>query len=426
MSGSVRIISILAAALLLVNCGGGGGGGGSSAPTVNTLTISNLAYGPASAYFSAGGTTSITGSINFNDSAGAVTAVRFTSSAGADLTIPVTGLAGRTSGTLQGSFTVSTAAVGNFTFQVWLVDATGLSSNHLTGTLSVSYDKTAFSWTQRTSGTLAGLRRIVWNGTQYVAVGLAGTIVTSTDGITWTPRTSTTSSDLLGIAWSGMQFIAVGANGTILTSPDGVAWTAQISGVSNSLRSVLWAGTQFVAAGSSVNISSDAPILTSPDGVIWTLRASGLLGWDLWNIAWSGARLCVVGGAQFQPASNIVLTSQDGASWAQQTVVIPSSQALFDAIWADSKFVAVGLPGYVATSSDGLTWQPVSSSNLGLLYAITWTGSNFASAGWDIDTSPDGINWTRTVPTTANVWGIVWGIDKYVAVGDGGLIMTSP
>lgn len=425
MSGFVRITSIFAAAFFIVSCGGGGGG--ASAPP--TLTISNLSYGPTSAYFSSGGTTTISGSIDFKDSAGALTKVRFTSSAGADLTIPITGASGQTSGTLQGSFTVSTAAVGNFTFDVWLVDATGLNSNHLTGTFSIVYDQTATVWTQRASG--VSLQRVVWSGTQYVTVGLGGAILTSPDGVTWTSRASTTSSDLLGITWSGTQFVAVGANGTILASPDGVTWTAQVSGITNGLRAVLWAGTQFVAVGSSVsNISGDAPILTSPDGRVWTLRTSGLVAWDLSNIAWSGTRLCVVGGAKYQPAPNIVLTSVDGVSWTQQSVVIPSAQYLFDVIWADSKFVAVGPPYSVATSSDGLTWQAGTSTNTFLQRAITWSsstlgsGNTFVSTGLDIDTSPDGITWKRTMPTSSDVWGIVWGVDKYVAVGNG--IMTSP
>jgi hypothetical protein len=418
---SARVISgLFATVLAIAACGGGGGG-------PNTLTISNLRYSPTSAYYSAGGTTVILGSIDFNDTAGAVTILRFTSSAGADLSIPVTGAPGRTSGTLQGSFTVSTATLGNFTFEVWLVDATGLNSNHVTGSFSVSYDNTATRWTQRTSGLSAYLRGVAWTGTQYVVVGSAGTIATSPDGIAWTQRTSTTANDLYGITWSGSELVVVGTHGTILTSPDGASWTARSSTVADSLYSVIWAGSQFVATGGSSNISANAPLLTSPDGVTWTPQTSGLPGWNLSNIAWSGTRLCVVGDAQYQPAPNIVLASTDGATWTQETVVFPNnSQYLSAVVWANSKFIAVGPPNYVATSDDGLTWQAVASSNLFLLNAVTWSGSMFVAAGADINTSPDGVSWTRTASTTTNVWGVVWGQDKFVAVGDAGLIMTSP
>src|SRR5258708_2690995 len=60
-----------------------------------------------------------------------------------------------------------------------------------------------------------------------VAVGDAGTIVTSPDGTTWTARTSGASSALNGITWSGTQFLAVGDAGTVVTSATGIAWAVR-------------------------------------------------------------------------------------------------------------------------------------------------------------------------------------------------------
>ena len=70
----------------------------------------------------------------------------------------------------------------------------------------------------RTSGTANVLNGIVWSGTQFVAVGANGTMLTSSDGITWTVSTSVTTYGLNGIAWSGVQFEAVGQYGIILMS----------------------------------------------------------------------------------------------------------------------------------------------------------------------------------------------------------------
>jgi hypothetical protein len=414
--------------MVIVTSCGGGSGSSSGTQAGHVPSISNLLYTPSSAFFNQGnGTVDITGTIDFIDAGGDVTAARFTSSAGANLTLPIAGMSGQTSGTIQGSFTVTDNTVGDFTFEIWLVDAAGSSSNHLTGTFSVRYDDSATHWTQRSSGTTANLRRVVWSGTKYVAAGDAGTIITSSDGKSWTQRTSGTNNGLRGIAWSGTKFVAVGAQGTILTSPDGNVWSAQNSGCSNNLISVVWSGSQFVVTGGSSSISSDAPLLTSPDGISWTLKTSGLNGWDLWNIAWSGSRFIVVGSAQFNPAPNVILTSLDGTTWSQQDIIVGSSQYLFDIQWADSKFVAVGPPSFVATSVDGLTWQSPSSSNMGLLYAIAWSGNQFVAVGWDINTSPDGAIWTRLGPYSyPTLWGIVWGGNQYVAVGDSGLVITSP
>lgn len=428
-----RIASLYLSLLMVIvtSCGGGGSGSGTQAGHV--LSISNLQYTPSSTFFNQGnGTAVITGTIDFIDAGGDVTAARFTSSAGANLTLPIAGASGQTSGTIQGSFTVADNTIGNFTFEIWLVDAAGVSSNHLTGTFSVRYDDSATHWTQWSSGTTASLRRVVWSGTQYVAVGDAGTIITSSDGKSWTQRTSGTNNGLRGIVWSGTKFVAVGAQGTILTSHDGNVWSAQNSGLSNNLTSVVWSGSQFVVTGESSSVSTDAPLLTSPDGISWTVRTSGLNGWELWNIAWSGSRFIVVGDAQFLPAPNVILTSLDGATWSQQNILVGSLQSgyvqyLFDIQWADSKFVAVGPPSFAATSVDGLTWQSPASSNTGLLYAIAWSGNQFVAVGWDINTSPDGTIWTRVNPlNTAALWGVVWGGNQYVAVGDSGLVMTSP
>lgn len=87
-------------------------------------------------------------------------------------------------------------------------------------------------WTVQTTGTSNTLDAVVWSGTQFVAVGRYGTVLTSPNGLIWTTRISNTSAELDGIVWSGTQFVAVGDNGTIITSPDGVTWTKRTSGSS--------------------------------------------------------------------------------------------------------------------------------------------------------------------------------------------------
>ena len=82
----------------------------------------------------------------------------------------------------------------------------------------MSADAAPITWTARTSGTGSHLDSVAWSGTMWVAVGDAGTILTSPDAITWTARTSGTTNWLRAIAWSGALWTAVGDAGTILTS----------------------------------------------------------------------------------------------------------------------------------------------------------------------------------------------------------------
>lgn len=139
------------------------------------------------------------------------------------------------------------------------------------------------AWTARTSGTTNRLRSVAWNGhlALYCAVGDAGTLLTSPDGINWTPRASGVTQHLLAVAASGthavsgepvaVQFLVVGTYGTILTSADGTSWTARTPPVGWTLRGAAWAGTQFFA------FTPFGGILSSPDGVTWAVEKAGAM-----------------------------------------------------------------------------------------------------------------------------------------------------
>jgi hypothetical protein len=112
------------------------------------------------------------------------------------------------------------------------------------------------------------------NSTIYVAVGLSGTLVSSTDsGVTWATRTSGFSTNAINsVAFGNGIFVAVGAAGTITTSTDGVTWTARTSNVStNELFYVAYLNSNFVAVGNGGNAGTGG-ITTSTDGITWTKR----------------------------------------------------------------------------------------------------------------------------------------------------------
>jgi hypothetical protein len=110
---------------------------------------------------------------------------------------------------------------------------------------------------------------VTWTGTTLVAVGLAGTILTSPDGVVWTARASGTMADLTGFTWAGDQIVAVGDGGTILRSRDGIMWTPRDSGTNCLFTAAVWTGTRIVAIGESGEVA------TSSDGVTWTQQQSG-------------------------------------------------------------------------------------------------------------------------------------------------------
>ncbi len=80
------------------------------------------------------------------------------------------------------------------------------------------------------------LSEIAFGNATFVAVGSAGTILTSANGAAWTIQTSPVTEDLSGVIFGNGTFVAVGAGGKILTSANGTAWTSQVSGVTRTSR----------------------------------------------------------------------------------------------------------------------------------------------------------------------------------------------
>jgi hypothetical protein len=226
----------------------------------------------------------------------------------------------------------------------------------------VSYDGRAWSLLVA-SGVGNTQKCTIWNGSQFVSVGAAGSIYTSPDGLNWTARTSGTSNDLSGVAWSGSQFVAVGASGYVRTSPDGVTWTARSVGGSPNLQTVSWGGGVFVIGGAAGGRWS------SPDGVTWTDR--GLVGPgypDFKGSAWNGSVFAMVGN------TGVIYTSADGATWTLRTS--PTTSSLLNVVWGGGLFVACGDNGTVVTSSTGVTWAVAATPYTAYSYASSAYGNN--------------------------------------------------
>lgn len=147
------------------------------------------------------------------------------------------------------------------------------------------------SWTGSSSGTANLLNSVSYIGSHFVAVGDDGTIISSADGVNWTissfsdnwkinclryfdehgaQQRTQMDYNLNSVTWTGSQFVAVGNTGLILTSPDGMKWKNSISLTSEHLHSVVWTGRQLAAVG------DNGTILTSPDGIKWTGRSSSV------------------------------------------------------------------------------------------------------------------------------------------------------
>lgn len=126
------------------------------------------------------------------------------------------------------------------------------------------------NWAAPTYPSTQGVNDTFWTGSQWVALGNGGDIVTSPNGTDWTLRASGTTNALYGSAASPSVLVAVGYSGTIVTSSDnGATWTKQTSVTSSTLKSVVWTGTRFVAVGNS------GVVVSSTNGINWTTQPTG-------------------------------------------------------------------------------------------------------------------------------------------------------
>ena len=268
---------------------------------------------------------------------------------------------------------------------------------------------------------------ITWTGSEFVVVSAAGAIFTSSDGSKWTSLSSKTGNNLRSMASSGSQWVAVGSNGTILTSNDGGAeWSPQSSGSGANLASVVWSGSRYVAVGAA---GLHGTILTSSNGTTWsTIGGLGSGELILLGLTWSGSQFVAVGTA---PAGGAILTSPNGSTWTSNPSA--ASAALRGVIWSGSQFVAVGDYATILFSTDGKTWTPPSGliPTEKSLYGVVWSPQKklFVAVGQagTILTSPDAKTWTaRTSNATFDLKAVAWSGQQFAAIGSANTLVTSP
>ena len=199
------------------------------------------------------------------------------------------------------------------------------------GAIHLSTDGGA-TWTSQFSPVENFLDGLAWTGSQFVAVGTGGAILTSPNGAegTWTPQTRVTFARLRDVIFAGGQLVAVGGDfagsgrSTILTSPDGITWTPRTSPTDQLLFSVMHTGSIYVATG------YDGTVLTSPDAINWTLRTPPTTHELYAPAATDGTQLLVAG-----EAGAILATIDDGeaplagyAAWQAANFDLPDEDSI--------------------------------------------------------------------------------------------------
>jgi photosystem II stability/assembly factor-like uncharacterized protein len=282
------------------------------------------------------------------------------------------------------------------------------------------------TWKPQSSGTASDLRSVYGNKKTLWAVGTGGTVLHSTDGETWKLQSSGTTSDLFSLygTGDGKTMWAVGENGTILHSSDGETWTTQSSGTTETLLSVYGTGD-----GKTLwAVGDNGSILHSTNGETWKRQSSGTTE-VLLSVygTGDGKTLWAVG------AGETILHSSDGETWNPQSSGGTTDVFLSVYGTSDGKNLwAVGSGGGILHSTDGETWKPQSSGTAVDLRSVYGTGDGRTL--WAVGNSGtilksiDGDTWKSQLATTTNPLESVYGTadgKKLWAVGGSGTILYS-
>ena len=238
------------------------------------------------------------------------------------------------------------------------------------------------AWTQATvpTGFVSDLSAVTYSGSQFIALGTDGSIVTSTDGNAWTsavsiPNVNARMNSLtFGLVSSVTTYVAVGNGGNIFTSTDlTAAWTPAASNTMDDLYNVSFLNNGFVATGANGTLLTSAA-----DAITWVSRNSttstALRGaaYGTGPAAGASAQYVVVGD------SGTIVTSTDGTTW--NLTPPPLSQDL-RAISFGTRFVAVGQGGAVVYSDDAINWSVSSVLGSPDLASIIFTPAMYLAVG---------------------------------------------
>ena len=276
------------------------------------------------------------------------------------------------------------------------------------------------SWTKLTPAPTSNrLYNIIFANNGFVAVGNAGTIFTSPNEFSWAQKTSNTTNNLGGVAYGKGIYVAVDFTyipAKIFSSTNTDTWELKFNSP-KWLSSVVFGNDQFVAVGGN--------IFNSTDGVAWNEISPVILG-NFSGLGFFNNTFIAVG--------DVIYTSTNGTEWT--SAFLPSESVHFRGIaYGNGTYVAAGWnwsdwSAVVYTSSNGSDWSKRTEGLAGLkqLNRVVFSGNTFVAVGngGTILTSSDGITWTAaTSGTTSNLNGIACSNSACVIVGDQGTILTT-
>jgi photosystem II stability/assembly factor-like uncharacterized protein len=342
------------------------------------------------------------------------------------------------------------------------------------GYITSSLDGDTWVGNTTASGTGQSLRGIAYANGRWIVVGAGGVIRTSTNGTTWTTVASGITTGLNALTTFGSTFIAIGDSGVILTSVDGLTWTPTPSGTTQSLRAVC------VDRGTAYIVGFNRTVLASTDAQTWTPRT--VPGQNNTNPNFRGVT-AANGGLFIVGDQGVALFSPDSVTWSylpplayRESLVAVASNGISSVIVAsggtilqaydtvavaaagapafanpvpDRSLIAGGFTSFVATptgappftyqwlkngnpipgaTNDRLSFTSAQSQDNGAYSAVITNSAGSATsnaATLSVTPLPD-FAWRNPVPSGGTLQSVAYAGGRFVAVGTGSRVLTSP
>ena len=238
-----------------------------------------------------------------------------------------------------------------------------------------------------------GLLSLYVDNGQFVAGGVRGARLASTDGITWSQLPALSQNNVFNVFQGNGRRVLVGSLGFIAISTDGVTWrTSALPTFAPVQGSAFGAGLFVVSTTYTDAPDGLAKIYTSPDGEVWTERYSTQTT-ALNSLTFGNGTFALFTGDQ-------VLRSADGIAWTSHPA--PAS-ASFIRFANGQFFLASSSFGDFHVSTDAIAWTTRAYGSTGAR-DITHANNQYILTGDNglLLTSPDALNWTRRATNTNN------------------------
>jgi hypothetical protein len=230
-------------------------------------------------------------------------------------------------------------------------------------------------WTDRAlpADAVGPLTGVAFGEGAFVAVGPAGTVITSRDGKAWTslrplPIGGAPSAPSLkgarkiahGQVGGAGIFVIVGDGGLRSRSTDGVAWSAPIRGFPGASEEVNLLAVE-IGGGVVVAGGTQGRRIRSRDGLDWTDPALG--GVPLTSIVFAQGTFMAYG-----EAMSAWVSTDGGVKWMPQTLISPPSAGVETGMMGSARLYVgysqmSSMGAVIKTSTDGIAWTHTYRSN---------------------------------------------------------------